>query len=301
MHPLPHDFIRTIQDVHGEQGAAWLVALPDLINECTRRWDLTVLPPFPLSYNYVAPALHRDSRQVVIKLGVPNEELTCEIAALRLYDGQGAAQLFDADADRGILLIEQLTPGTPLNDLPDDEQATRIAAEVMQTLWRPLPPDHPFPTTADWAAGLGRLRDRFDGGTGPMPARLVDRAEGLFRDLLASSAPPVLLHGDLHHENILAATRAPWLALDPKGVAGEPAYEVGALLRNPPGVDQWPDLKRAQMRRVAILAEMLGLDRQRIANWTVAQAVLAAWWGFEDHGHVWEGAIQIAEAMQELT
>ncbi|RIK53375.1 MAG: aminoglycoside resistance protein [Chloroflexi bacterium] len=306
MHPLPDQllpdaFVQTVHDVHGARGAAWLAALPGLIDGCARRWGLTVLPPFALSYNYAAPAFTGDGRSVVLKLGVPNPELTCEIAALRLYAGRGAVQLLEADEAQGILLLERLLPGTPLRDLPDDDQATRIAAEVMQALWRPLPPDHPFPTTARWAAGLERLRARFDGGTGPLPAALVDRAEGLFRDLLASSAPPRLLHGDLHHENILAAQRAPWLALDPKGLAGEPAYETGALLRNPPGVETWPDLRRIQARRVAILAEMLDLEPQRIAGWALAQAVLSAWWSVEDHGSGWEAAIQIAEGMADLT
>lgn len=300
MHPLPDGFVRTIHEVYGARGAAWLAALPELIDACAQRWDLTMLPPFALSYNYAAPARRADGSAVVLKLGVPNPELSCEIAALRLVDGRGAVQLLDSDAERGILLLERLLPGTMLRDLPDDDQATRIAAAVMRAFWRPLPPDHPFPTTARWAAGLERLRARFDGGTGPLPAALVDRAEGLFRDLLASSAPSVLLHGDLHHENILAAARAPWLALDPKGLAGEPAYEVGALLRNPPGVETWPDLRRIQARRVAILAEMLDLDARRIVGWTLAQAVLSAWWSIEDHGAGWEGAIQIAEGMLDL-
>jgi streptomycin 6-kinase len=300
MHPLPDGFVRTIHEVFGARGADWLVALPGLIDACAQRWDLTMLPPFALSYNYAAPALRGDGRAVVLKLGVPNPELSCEIAALRLYAGRGAVQLLDADEAQGILLLERLIPGTLLRDLPDDAQATQIAAAVMQALWRPLPPDHPFPTTARWAAGLERLRARFDGGTGPLPAALVDRAEGLFRDLLASSAPPVLLHGDLHHENILAAARAPWLALDPKGLAGEPAYEVGALLRNPGGIETWPDLRRIQARRIAILAETLQLDAPRIIGWTLAQAVLSAWWSIEDHGAGWEAAIQIAEGMLDL-
>ena len=103
----------------------------------------------------------------------------------------------------------------------------------MRELWRPLPPDSQFPTASQWAAGLSDLRKTFEGGTGPFPARLVEQAESLFRELLGSAEPSVLLHGDLHHFNILAGQRRPWLAIDPKGMAGEPAYEVGALLRNP--------------------------------------------------------------------
>ncbi len=105
----------------------------------------------------------------------------------------------------------------------------------------------------------------------------------------------MLLHGDLHHDNILAAERAPWLALDPKGVAGEPAYEVGALMRNPR-----PQPAEVLARRASILAEVLDIDRQRILGWSFAQAVLSAWWNIEDQGHGWEGAIEVAERLSTL-
>lgn len=297
---LPEAFVQTTIDLHGGVGVAWLEALPSRLADLAARWDLTLGWPFALSYNYVTPATRRDGTPVVIKVGVPHPELRCEMAALRLYAGRGAVHLYEADPDTGVMLLEHVLPGTPLSRHPDDDEATRLAAEVMTNLWRPLPSDHPFPTAAQWASGLQRLRRRYGGGTGPLPAHLVDRAEGLFRELLASAEPALLLHGDLHHDNILAATRAPYLALDPKGLAGEPAYEVGALLRNPsPQIEQWPDLVHIQGRRVEILAEWLGLDRARIIGYGFAQAVLSAWWSIEDHGEEagWHGAIRVAHSL----
>jgi streptomycin 6-kinase len=238
---IPDSFARTTLELHGAAGRVWLSRLPSIIADCAGRWSLSVLPPFePLSYNYVAPAVRtagadvgRASVDAVLKVGVPNHELLTEIEALRLYDGHGAARLLEADPDKGALLVERLKPGTPLSKLADDEQATSIAVQVMCQLWKPPPPEHSFPSVADWAAGLKRLRTRFGGGSGPLPAASVEAAEALFGDLIGSMAEPVLLHGDLHHQNILAADRQPWLAIDPKGLIGEPAYEVGALLRNP--------------------------------------------------------------------
>jgi streptomycin 6-kinase len=296
---LPEDFVRTQHELYAEAGAAWLENLPTLIAECEARWSLTVGPPFAnLSYNYVAPATQRDGTPVILKLGVPNKELVTEIEALRLYDGRGICRLIDADAERGILLLERLQPGGMLSEVADDEEATAIAAQVMSQLWRPVPADHPFPTTAKWANGLERLRGEFGGGTGPFPARLVEQAERLYTELLASAAEPVLLHGDLHHFNILTAERQPWLAIDPKGVVGEPAYETGALLRNP---DEQRMLdRRIQARRVDLLASELGLDRQRILGWGIAQAVLSAWWSYEDHGHGWEATMALAELLADL-
>lgn len=299
---VPRAWAQTVSNVHGERGERWLAEFPELRKRCARRWNLTLGPPVPdLSYNYVAPAVDVHGREMILKLGVPNKETITEIAALNHYGGRGCARLYDADPEAGALLLERLQPGTMLVTVEDDEQATRIAAEVMQELWQPAPRCHAYPSVADWGRGLRRLRLEFDGGSGPYPERLVALAESLFADLLASQAAPVVLHGDLHHYNILQAERAPWLAIDPKGVVGEPAYEVGAILRNPlPQVATWPELAQIQARRVAILAEMAGFERERVAGWGVAQAVLAAWWSYEDHGESDETMIACAEALAAL-
>jgi streptomycin 6-kinase len=142
------------------------------------------------------------------------------------------------------------------------------------------------------------MRAHFGGRTGPFPRALVEEAESLLAELLAAQAAPVLLHGDLHHDNILSAERAPWLAIDPKGVIGEPAYEVGALLRNwQPTLFAMPHPGRVTARRVDQLAEMLGIDRYRIRGWGLAQAVLSAWWTIEDGGDDWAPTIACAELL----
>lgn len=295
--PLPEDFVQTIVEVWGEVGQAWLTRLPAAVAECEERWSLVVEPPFPnLSYNYVAPATMGDGREVVLKLGVPCDELVTEIEALRLYGGRGMVQLLDADLEQGVLLLERLQPGTDLYELGDDEKATEIAARVMKQFWRPLPENHTFPSVHEWAKGMERLRAEFDGGTGPFPKRLVETAAGLFAELLGSMDELVLLHGDLHHYNVLAAEREPlrqaqgrlWLAIDPKGVVGEPAYEIGAWLRNPLDLTSWPDAAQVTARRVDQFAEILELDRQRIIGWGIAQDMLSAWWDYEDFGRGWE-------------
>jgi streptomycin 6-kinase len=299
MRNLPPNFVQTQQELYGDRGLAWLENLPQLIAECEKRWSLTVHTHVDgLSYNFVAPAVRADGMRLMLKLGVPNQELNTEIEALRLYDGRGICRLIDADAEQGILLLERLQPGVMLSTVDDDEQATRIAAGVMRQMWRPAPAVHGFPTAARWANGLERLRAEFGGGTGPFPGRLVEQAERLYTELLASSAEPMLLHGDLHHFNILTAERQPWLAIDPKGVVGEPAYELGALLRNP--TDKLVMDRKVQGRRVELLASELAIDRQRILGWGIAQAVLSGWWSYEDHGYGWEPMMSLAELLAAL-
>ena len=291
-----------MMDLHGAAGAEWLRRLPTLVAECARRWSLTVTPPFPgIGYSYVAPVAREGVDDAVLKVAFPNHEFTSEREALRLYGGCGAVRLLDADPDRGALLLERLQPGTPLTTVTDDEQATVIAARVMRELWRPAPREHSFPTVGDRAAGLRKLRDHYGGGTGPLPTALVEQAEALFAELLDSMAEPVLLHGDLHHGNILAAQRRPWLAIDPNGVVGEPAYEVGSLLRNPwPQPWAVPEIDCILARRLDVLADELGIERARLHGWGLAQAVLSAWWCIEDRGRGWEPAIAYAKALASI-
>ncbi len=202
---VPARLVRTALALRGPAGEEWAQRLPSLVAACARRWSLQVEPPFPdLSYNFAAPARRADGTNLVLKICFPDWEFITEADALRLFAGRGAVQLLEVDLDVGAMLLERIEPGTSLVIL-DDEAATSAAASVMRRLWRPVPAGHRFPTVADWAAGFSRLRTRFDGGTGPLPARLVEKAERLFGELLVSSATPVLLHGDLHHGNVLAA------------------------------------------------------------------------------------------------
>ena len=299
---LPKQFTKTVTTTF-TGGAEWLERLPNLLAQCEQRWSLTVLPTtFTLSYNYATPATLADGTEIVLKVGVPNRELRTEIEALRLFEGRSSVRLIDADPDQGILLLERLQPGQMLTTITDDDEATRIAAEVMRDLWRPLPAEHSFPSVADWADGLARLRTEFGGVTGPFDTKLIETAESLFNDLLASTEEQVLLHGDLHHYNILS-TGDGWRAIDPKGIMGEPAYEVGALLRNPIAtiLDE-PELDRITARRLDILAEMLSFDRERLRQWSLAQAVLSAWWSYEDGGDPadWQSTMRLAEVLARL-
>ncbi|MBI2964894.1 MAG: phosphotransferase [Chloroflexi bacterium] len=264
---LPAAFATRVRDVHGERGRTWLAELPRLLEKCRNRWSLAVDPPVAnLSYNFIAPARLIDGTEAILKLGVPHREFSCQIEALRLFDGRGAVRLIDADPDVGAMLLERAVPGDPLWDM-GDEEAAPIVARVMKELWRPAPDVQSLPTLADWVRRFDRLRARFNGSTGPLPEPMVRKAERLFDELGADRAP-VLLHGDLHHGNVLSARRAPWLAIDPKGVVGPREFEVGAFMRNPlHAVMSSPDPARRLGRRIALLSEHLGFPKQVVRDW----------------------------------
>ena len=141
---LPSEFISTIQNTFREDGHAFLEALPDSIAKASFQWGLTDVQPAPvLSYNFVAfvkqgGRVKGEGKDVVLKMGVPNREFLSEMAALRLFDGEGACQLIEADEENYWMLLERLNPGVMLATLEDDEEATHIAAEVMMRIWRPM-------------------------------------------------------------------------------------------------------------------------------------------------------------------
>ena len=319
---LPPEFISTIQNTYREEGHAFLKALPELIAEASARWGLTDVQPAPtLSYNFVAFAKYSPSslsptlkgtrlpegeRDVVLKMGVPNNEMRSEMAALRLFNGEGACKLLDYDEERCWMLLEKLTPGVMLSTMEDDEEATHIAAEVMKRIWRGLDTfvlDHhenKFIQLTDWfLGGFERMRKRFNGGTGPLNKKLAERVESSVKDFFAENHCPVLMHGDFHHYNILSSERG-WLVIDPKGVMGPAGYEVGPLMINPWNSFSDGDRVMVQIRkRIDILHEHLGFERERILEWSLAHAILSAWWGIEDNTG-WDDAMQFADLLSSM-
>jgi streptomycin 6-kinase len=301
---IPPAFAQTITTLYGEAGHQWLADLPILLKNCEQRWDIRIQVPFELTFNYVAPALRADGTPVVVKISPNNASLNDELQALIFWNGHGAVQVLEHDSAQGVMLLERLNPGIPLVTVEDDEAATHIFAHVARQIAVPLPAVHNFDPVEAWADDLRALRQYYQGGTGPLPKDLIELAEGLFAELLPSQAPRVLLHGDLHHWNILSAQRQSWLAVDPQGKIGEPCVEVGAWLRNPiPGLFKRHNPQRLLARRVDILVETLGFDRQRILGWGICRAVLSAWWSIEDSKNEvsgWQDVMQVAEILSEL-
>ncbi len=294
MYFVPDNVVRTMQDLYGEAGRLWAEQLPAILGELSERWGVEAGPPFPdLSCNYVCQAVLPDGRLAVIKLGHPQDDAFWhEAEALRAFDGRGAVRLLAEDRQLTALLIERAFPGDWLTIVGDDEAMTAVAAGLLRDLHVPPPEGHTLPTLELWCEGLCRLRTFYGGGTGPFPRRLVEAAESCLRELLAAPVEPKLLHGDFHHYNILSAEDG-WMIIDPKGVVGDPAYEVAPFMLNPGDMDKAP--RRVFERRLEILTDVTGLDGQRIVRWTVVHGVLAAWWGVEDHGSPWEDALRIGE------
>lgn len=274
---------------------AFMHGLPGLLADLASRWSLTVEPWYPgIKYNYVAPAVRTDGVRCVLKVSRFVQATRSEIAALRLWDGDGAARLLDAEPDVGALLIERVEPGAMLSEeaASSDDSATLVVAGLLRRLWRPVPPDADLIPLERWCAAYDRNRHALAQGARGFPAGLFQRADAVRRDLLLRAEAPLVLHGDMQHFNVLRSHRSGWLAIDPKGLVGDPCFDLCQFLRNPLPEGVSPAVSG---RRLDILSDVLGLDRQRIKDWCLVHAILDACWDFEE-GQPWERATAYAES-----
>ncbi len=289
-------FRQKVIKLAGRAGKEWLGDLPEIVQTYEGRWSVTAQPPFELSYNYVAPATTSTGLEVVLKISNPgNKEFTTEIEALKFFDGRGAVRVLETDMEKGVALLEKASPGSPLSGIDDDARMATILAGVMKKLHKPIKADGRFPALADWA----KIFDR------PKPELVAkawfDKAKGIMTEFLQDRKEPVLLHGDLHNDNLLLSQRG-WLVIDPKGVVGEREFELAAFLRNPYfDLPKGSNYKQRQNRRVDLLAEELGYDKKRVMGWAWVGSVLSLLWFLEDEGRVDEVYLQNCRLLDEIS
>lgn len=292
---LPAKFIRTISSTHHEAGSRWLADLPSLIADIEQNWRISVGDHYPgLSYHFVAAVTCDNGTEAVLKVGFPekNREMFNEAAALEMIAGRGMIKLLRFDADRRAMLLEKLTPGENLKEIftSDHLAAVDVAIETMKSIWRKPPAGNRFPGLVDWFNnGFRKARN-----VGFAPDHI--RKAGRFFEELNSVGHPVLLHGDLHHENILSAGRKPFLAIDPKGITGASGYEITTFLLNHRNwLENGPEMKNKLDAAIVRFSESLDITPEAIRKWTYAQAVLSAWWTFEEYSENWRDELVRAE------
>ena len=267
---------------HGEQSAEWLAGLPGDASKYLDRWQLTVTgEPLSGEASLILPVVRRDGAEAMLKLQPVNGESDGEALALRTWNHDDVVEVFEDDPETSTLLLERLEPRT-LDDLPDHVEATRILAELLARLSAvPAPPgirrlaDIAGAMVEDAPGLIPRLAD-------PAERRLVRRFVAQVTELLPESGDR-LLHWDLHYLNVMAAKRKPWLVIDPKPLAGDPAFEVFPVLWN-----RWDDLvatgdlPRAIRDRFDLMLEITGIDRDRALGWTAGRILQNVLWFVAD-------------------
>ena len=256
---------------------AWLERVPALVRECIDFWELRKAEP------YVAGAAGHTTRvelpdgtPAVLKLIYPHREAEHEADALVAWDGHGAVKLLAHDDGRSAMLLERCKPGDPLAAAGPD-LALEVLIGLLPRLWVQV--DEPFHTLEDEAAWwIECLPEQWERSGRAVEGRLVDLAVDTLSSLSATQGEQVLLHQDLHGDNVLAAEREPWLVVDPKPLIGEREFAVAPIVRS----FELGHSKRDALYRLDRLSSDLGLDRERARGWTIGQTMA---WGFDSQYH----------------
>ncbi|MER7399053.1 aminoglycoside phosphotransferase family protein [Streptomyces sp. NPDC000151] len=273
----PRRLVRAIGDDPASPARAWLDTLPDRVTERLAAWELTperVHEPGGRA-SLLVLVTQRDGTPAALKFPLPGQPgAEAEAAALTRWDGWGAVRLLDADLDSGALLLERLRGAVSLRSLPE-AKALLEAAGTVRRLWVAPPEEHPFETlAARTEAAVAALRT--SGAAVPSAAPLVEEAAELRSALPADAPEEVLLHGAFRQGKVLAGHRTPWLAVGPRPVVGERAYDlVGLVLDRMEDLAAGTGAAAAARRRVAKLADSLEVDRDRLRGWVLVGAAEA--------------------------
>lgn len=266
---------------------AWRAGLAQEVADVLARWHLTPCPPFVPggSASWVAPVTGPDGAPRVLKVAWAHEEARDEAAAMAAWQGHGAARVDRAErrGDTSLLLMEQVRPGTPLQELMPGPDGDEVIAGLLRRLWirPPAATFRPLSHMCRWWADEAARRLA---GSGLLPADLVEHGLDLFRSLPQRwDGDPVLLATDLHHGNVLAADGAAgpvapgppgggrWVLIDPKPYVGDPHYDVlQHMLNDPERLTADPAAFADRM------AGLTGLDPQRTRHWLLARCVQEA-------------------------
>lgn len=290
-------FTSNIRGIYGEEGDVWLQGLEARIEALSSLWQFRFLRPMAdLSYNFVGLVERKAPLKLaVLKMAPQSSPLKREIQWLTGVT-KGTPEVYAKEEKLNAFLMEYLEPGYSLKKLVqegDDDTATRIICQTIRTIHSQQPGKSGFPHLADCLKDFSFLHGHFN-------HKLLGQAESWFKDLTLERADDVLLHGDLHHDNILSCGTS-WKAIDPHGYIGDPVAEVGVLFRNPVGCfPSHHPLSQVIDRRLRIMGEELPFDSQKIRQWAFCLTVLSAAWSLEDRGEVPALEAAVADALFSL-
>lgn len=271
---IPTAFRKMVQGRRAEpvSGDDWLTRLSAQIAQLADEWDLVADGPVWHRVCAVVIPCHRGAEPVVLKVSWPHEEARLEHLALQTWAGQGAVRLVAADPAHWAMLLEPLMHDRNL-DAPGLLEACEVIGGLMRRLDRPATPQFTRLSSA-----VERWISLCRKGSPLVPRRLTEQAAGLLTDL-RNGCDGRLIHQDLHFQNVLAADREPWLAIDPKPLSGEWAFAIAPVLWN-----RWDEAVsahnlRSHLRlRLGLVCEAAGIEEDRAMAWSFVRLVTNAIW-----------------------
>lgn len=276
---VPDELARSQAKYNGEAGRAFVAGLPARAEEFLGRWGLRVTGPSMYGVASLVLPVERvaDGTRAALKMQILDDETEGEPVGLRVWDGAGSVRLLDHDAGTGTMLLEWLDAARPLSSVAETSgtrEALRIVAALLARLVA-VPAPAGLRTLGDIAAGMLADVPEAAARLGAEDAAVLGECAAAVRDV-AGEPGDRLLHWDLHLDNVLAAEREPWLAIDPKPLAGDPGFDLLPALMD--RFDPDPD---EMLWRFDLLAEVVG-DRRRAVAWTLGRVLQNGLWDIED-------------------
>lgn len=304
--PLPESLLTGAGST--PDGAAWLQRVPELVARAVDRWSLRLGEPYGVgTASWTAPAALPDGTPVVLKISYPHTEATHEATALHIWRGHSAVELLARDVQDWALLMRRAIPGSLLlHDPAPAEVRLRVGLGIFADLHQAPLTEFTMPllstVAAQWSDVATTRANTWAHLYEPFRAEMQYGLDLLaaFADPGAMPAPMVALHGDLNPGNIVLDDPAPapahWLAIDPKPMVGDPAYDLWPLLNQVDDPFAYPDPAAVLIPRVQLAHDMLGIPPQRICQWACARSVESVLWRLE----TWQEPAQQRQALEEL-
>lgn len=268
--------VRLRAEADGESGRAWLAALPSLVAGLERDWGVSAgVTLHGGTGGYLAETTLADGTPVVLKLGMPSDDMTGEMAVLERADGRGYARLVRHDPGRRAMLVQRLGPRLSQSGLGLDAQIAVLCATLREA-WAAVPSPEGFQTGAGKAQWLiDFIGETWEAAGRPCSRRAVDYALACAAARREAHDPAacVLVHGDAHAENALAAPDSPsgYKFVDPDGIFAEPACDLAIPMR------EWSeellagDALALGLARADRLAKLTGVEARAIWQWGVVE------------------------------
>src|ERR1035437_3843934 len=293
---LPSALVSNTLALCGNIGERWLRDLPRIIHSLEEDWSITVEQPFVNGkYNYVASAILRGGTPTLLKIASSRDDLDnySEAKFLRTLNGTGVVMLLREDRGLRAMLLERAVPGQTVTRIFDNDEssAVPVAIELLKRLHREPPPElSAIILLDDWFDNLRRCQAT------DFPAHYAVKALSLYEQLSGQSERIGYLHGDFHPDNIVSAARAPFLAIDPKGIVGHIGYEIAVFLNN---FHWWQEGKRDIRQRLDVAVRQFShafdIDPYELRQWAFAQMVLSAWWMFDEMSEIYANEVVKAD------
>ncbi|GAA1998687.1 aminoglycoside phosphotransferase family protein [Microbacterium pumilum] len=275
---VPQSFRRMPRWWHDATGSEWLEALPERVDVQCRDWGLRVDGAVMHGSNALVVPVDRDGEPLILRLAPPGDDVAAEAAALRVWDGRGTVRLFDVDAENGAMLLERLDGGRSLAGEPL-ERAIVVLAQLAISLAVAVPTtvrgtdqvatEHLESFERDWAA-----LDR------PLARRQLDAAMRCAEDRAHERPESLAVNGDLHFDQVLGGTRAPWIVVDPVLLRGDTEYDLGRILWS--RLDEIADDAEV-LRLFDIFTGEANIPPERARQWVIIRSTSYLLWGLSHH------------------